>query len=80
MCCIQPRSSEACVERFFGHVKTVCRGQAGSCTIANSIAAAQVIHLRQSYTKNTKEGTQILLLFSVLWGFGVSNSNKSTAP
>jgi hypothetical protein len=37
------------IEYFFGQIKTQRRGlNGGSCTVANSIAAAQMVHLKQS--------------------------------
>ena len=36
------------IESWFGSVKTIRRGQQGSCTVGNSIAAAQMLHLKQS--------------------------------
>lgn len=40
---------EDSIEYFFGQIKTQRRGlNGGSCTVANSIAAAQMVHLKQS--------------------------------
>ena len=41
------------IEFYFGTVKTLRRGHSsGSCTIGNSIAASQMLHLRQSQGMN----------------------------
>jgi hypothetical protein len=40
------------IEFYFGAVKTLRRGHSsGSCTISNTIAASQMLHLRQSHGK-----------------------------
>ena len=46
--------SEAPIEMWFGLVKTQGRGRTGSCTIANSVASAQLLHLRQSQVAEKK--------------------------
>lgn len=43
------------IELFFGQVKSIRRGRLGTCTTANSIAGAQMIHAKQMQQK-TKAG------------------------
>ena len=43
-----PGEPQDSIEYWFGSVKTSWRGHQGSCTIGNSIAAAQMLHLKQS--------------------------------
>ena len=53
------------IEFYFGAVKTLRRGHSsGSCTIGNSIAASQMLHLRQSQGMNKAWPQSVYTFFS----------------